>query len=256
MEFEKDDYAEYLQYAKDLISNIESGNLEEAHKSVDALTQLRESTLFQELGKLTRELHSTINDLHIDANITNLAESEIPDAKERLEYVITLTEDAANKTLGVVENTLPAAEEMEKRAAALKDQWDRFQSRDMQVEEFRGLTKEIDEFLTWSSENATHVRSGLSDVMMAQGFQDITGQIIRRVISMVQEVEGNLVDLIKLTSQAGIAVPVEQKKEGALSEKEQAIKAEGPAVPTLKKDKDQVVSSQDEVDDLLSSLGF
>ena len=254
MDSTENDYSDYLDYAKSLISSIESGDLEGAHNSIDSLTKLRESMLFQELGKLTRELHSTINNLHLDTSLSNLAESEIPDTKERLEYVITLTEEAANKTLGVVEKTLPVSEEMEQRATALKERWDRFQSRDMAVEEFRGLTKEIDEFLAWSSENATHVRTGLSDVMMAQGFQDITGQIIRRVIAMVQEVEGNLVGLIKLTSQQDLgAVNSETTSE---TEKEKAIKAEGPAVPGLNKDKEKVVANQDEVDDLLSSLGF
>lgn len=254
MDSQENDYTEYLDYAKNLVASIESGDVDAANQCIDSLTQLRESMLFQELGKLTRELHNTINNLHSDTSLANLAESEIPDAKERLEYVITLTEDAANKTLGVVENTLPVAEEMEKRAQALKDQWDRFCSRDMKVEEFRGLTKEIDEFLAWSSENATQVRSGLSDVMMAQGFQDITGQIIRRVITMVQEVEGNLVSLIKLTSTQQFSAPGAVNKPE--TEKEKAIKAEGPAVPSLNKGKDEVVSSQDEVDDLLSSLGF
>ena len=252
MDSNGENLTEYLEEAKALVAFIESGDVDQANQSLDALTKLRESMLYQELGKLTRELHNTLNNLHIETKLSDLTESEIPDAKERLEYVIELTEDAANKTLGAVENTLPSAEEMEERAKALKAQWDRFQNRDMQVGEFRGLTKEIDEFLTWSSENATHVRAGLSDVMMAQGFQDITGQIIRRVITMVQEVEDNLVSIIKLTGQPPVMEQSEDEKKEA--EKRKATEAEGPQVPGL--EKSEVVSSQDEVDDLLSSLGF
>jgi len=249
-----DDYSAYLDKAKALVIQIEAGDIEQANESIDSLTKLRESMLFQELGKMTRDLHSTLNNFHIDPKLSGMAESEMPDAKERLEYVIKLTEDAANKTLEIVEVTLPCAEEMETRAGKLKEQWDRFQSRDMNVEEFRGLSKEIDEFLAWSAENAIHVRSGLSDVMLAQGFQDLTGQIIRRVITTVQEVEENLVGLIKLTGQsAGVDEP------SALNEADtraKAIEAEGPQVPGTNKGKGQVVSNQDEVDDLLSSLGF
>lgn len=251
----QENYNSYLVQAKNLVSYIEAGDVEKAGQCIESLTKVRESMLFQELGKLTRELHNTLNNLHIDTRLSDLAESEIPDAKERLAYVIQLTEEAANKTLGVVEETLPRAEELEQRALELKSQWDRFRSRDMKVDEFRGLTQEIDEFLTLASKNATHVRSGLSDVMMAQGFQDITGQIIRRVINMVQELEASLVCIIKLTGNMSMGV-----KPGAVQDKDTAqaktVQAEGPQVPNLNKDKGQVVCNQDEVDDLLSSLGF
>ncbi len=249
-----DDYTAYLEQAKALVSQIESGDIEKANESIDALTKLRETTLFQELGRMTRDLHNALNNLNIDSKLSGITESEMPEAKERLEYVIQLTEEAANKTLEIVEVALPRAEEMETRAGKLKEQWDRFQCRDMNVEEFRGLSKEIDVFLAWSVENATHVRSGLSDVMMAQGFQDITGQIIRRVISTVQEVEDNLVGLIKLTGQSSELQ--NNSTPDKTDDRKKAIEAEGPQVPGMNKGKGQVVSNQDEVDDLLSSLGF
>lgn len=238
----------YLSQAKTLVQQLEKGNLEQAVAIVDGLTKMRESALFQELGKLTRELHDTLSNFHVDARLAKLTESDIPDAKERLNHVIQMTEDAANRTLSVVEGTLPRAEELERKALALKQQWDRFRNRDMKVEEFRGLSKEIDEFLTWTSVNATAINSGLSEVMMAQGFQDLTGQIIRRVITLVQDVEENLVSLIRLAGPQFAAK--EQPVEGA-----KHIEAEGPQVPGVKCAA-EVVSGQDDVDALLSSLGF
>ncbi len=251
MDTKGSEYHEYLDQARGLVAEIESGNLEQANERLDGLARLRESMLFQELGKITRELHNTLGNFQVDTKLCSLTESDIPDAKERLNYVITLTEQAADKTLSVVEQTIPRTEELEARALALKSQWDRFRSRDMNVDEFRGLTQEIDDFLCWATDNAVHINSGLSDIMMTQSFQDLTGQIIRRVITMVQEVEDNLVGLIRLTGQYRVVAERVNDKEG----RAEAIKAEGPAIPGLKKSA-QVVNSQDEVDDLLSSLGF
>jgi chemotaxis protein CheZ len=247
MEYSAGDKDELLERAKTLVAELESGNVDSAKGMIDGLAGMRESELFQEVGKLTRDLHDTIKNFQIDSRITNLTETEIPDAKERLNHVITLTQEAADKTLGIVEETLPKTEQLEQRAAELKAQWDRFRSRDMKVEEFRGLSQEIDEFLAWTADNATDIHGGLSEVMMAQSFQDLTGQIIRRVINLVQDVEENLVDLIKITG----TKMVESKK----VEPDDKIAAEGPAVPGVKT-KNETVGNQDEVDDLLSSLGF
>ncbi len=237
----------YLNQAHALLDALESGSMDDAGTVLDDLTRLRETGLFQELGKLTRELHDTLRNFQVDARLSELTSSEIPDAKERLNHVITMTEQAANRTLSIVEQTFPRTEQLEKRAGELKAQWDRFRNRDMKVEEFRGLSKEIDEFLAWTADNATHIHHGMTEVMMAQDFQDLTGQIIRRVIKLVQEVEDGLVGLIRIT---GRTVKKEEEPTG-----QRDIVAEGPQVPKVG-DTTKVVSGQDEVDDLLSSLGF
>lgn len=247
MEFSGNERDEYLEKARALVAELENGSLERAGTAIDTLTKMRESALFQELGKLTRQLHDTLANFQVDTRLAKLTSSEIPDAKERLNHVIEMTEQAANRTLGVVEQTLPRTEELVQKAQQLKNQWDRFRNRDMKVEEFRGLTTEIDEFLGWASVNATAIHQGLSDVMMAQDFQDLTGQIIRRVIKLVQEVEDGLVGMIRL------AGPQIAAAEAAVNKRD--IVAEGPQVPGLKP-QTEVVASQDDVDQLLSSLGF
>lgn len=233
----------FLQ-ARVLLESLEGGREEEAAAALEKLAKLREIELFQEIGKLTRELHDALNNFHIDDRIASLTSSEIPDAKARLNHVINMTEQAADKTLTAIEEALPRSEQLEKRSLALKRDWDRFRSRDMKVEEFRGLSVEIDEFLSWTENNATQIHKGLHDIMMAQDFQDLTGQIIRRVITMVHEVEGHLVRLIRVSG----GKVVQQQTE------ESRIKAEGPQIPGL--GKTDVCAGQDDVDDLLSSLGF
>ncbi len=237
---------EILSQARALVEQLEKGETEEAMNTLDSIAVVRERDLFQELGKLTRELHDTLNSFQIDSKLSDMAE-EIPDAKERLNHVITMTEQAADKTLSAVENTLPLSEQLVEKATRLKADWERFRSRDMNVEEFRELSKELDEFLGWLGENTPRIQSNLTEILMAQDFQDLTGQIIRRVITLVQDVENSLVDLVRITGSK--MKPVEKKSAG-----DKDIEATGPAVPGV--DKGDIVSGQDDVDDLLSSLGF
>lgn len=244
-----DQIEDQIEHARTIVVELEAGRIDSANAAIDHLTKLRETSIFQELGKLTRELHDTLANFKVDSRLSLLADSEIPDAKERLNHVITLTQKAADRTLTVVEQTLPRTEQLEKKSVKLKSQWDRFRNRDMKVDEFRGLSNEIDEFLQWTFENASHIHAGLSEVMMAQDFQDLTGQIIRRVITLVQDVEDNLVGIIRITGQR-------VKSSRKPDEVESNIKAEGPAIPALNNNKQQIVGGQDDVDDLLSSLGF
>lgn len=237
-----------LESAKRLVVLIESGDEAAAFDILEELSAIRESSLFQDLGKLTRDLHNTINGFQLDSKISSMTEHDIPDAKERLNYVISMTESAANKTLTSIEASMPISDELQQRVEKLYVSWGRFRKRDMAVDEFRTLNNEIDEFFKWLMENIPNLHSNLSDIMMAQGFQDLTGQIIRRVITLVQEVEESLVGLIRITGQKKTQNSQHQEHERT------EVYLSGPVVPGI--DKGDVVSGQDDVDDLLSSLGF
>jgi len=242
-----------LEYAKKLVECIEQGKTEEAEQVLGDLSAMRESELFQELGKLTRDLHDSLLSFQIDPKMADLAEKDIPDAKERLNHVITMTEEAADKTLTAVESSLSQFDELKSRASKLQTNWGRFRNRDMDVDEFRAMSSELDEFFHWLEEKGGEINGRLSDIMMAQDFQDLTGQIIRRVITLVQDVEDGLVSLIRMTGQKMHTQEEESKAEQKKAEGPD-IEAVGPAVPGV--DTADVVSGQDEVDDLLSSLGF
>ena len=175
-----------LDQARALVKELDSGNMPAAEGLIERLSHIREQSLFQELGKMTRQLHDSLNNFAMDARMQSLAESDIPDAKARLNHVIEMTEASANRTLNAVEDTLPIAEQLQSVAKTLHEKWGRFRNKDMNVEEFRGMSNEIDEFLSVTKENAGQIHNNLSDVMMAQEFQDLTGQILRRVITRVQ----------------------------------------------------------------------
>lgn len=240
-----------LGQARSLVAELEAGNVTAAEHAIDELGRIREQSLFRELGKMTRQLHDSLTSFALDSRMQSLAESDIPDAKARLNHVITMTEDSANRTLTAVESTLPIAEQLQNSADDLHQQWERFRNKDMSVDEFRSMSKEIDAFLSVTRDNAGRIHGNLSEVMMAQGFQDLTGQIIRRVINLVQEVEDNLVELIRLSG----SVETEAADTTAAQQNNELMQGVGPQVPGVGETTGSV-SGQDEVDDLLSSLGF
>lgn len=234
-----------LSLAKSLVTNLEQGNNADVEHIINSLSNLQESLMFQEVGKLTRKLHDALAIFAIDDRFPDLAENRIPNAKERLNYVIEKTEESAHRTLNTVEQALPIARELEETGVAMKADWNKFTRREMNAEEFRQMSKHIEQFLVRVEIDTKNLNSGLSDVMMAQDFQDITGQIIRQVIELVQEIEEGLVTVIMNT---GVGVITKEDK------KKKDLSAEGPQVN--QENNPEVMSGQDDVDDLLSSLGF
>lgn len=242
-----------LELARSLVEKLETGENDVALTLIAQLAGFRDSLLFQEVGRLTRELHDAINGFVVDANIASLAQSDMPDAAERLSYVINMTEEAANTTLGAVEDALPLAESLNADSRRLAESWEKFNARQMTVNDFRELSSELGEFLRDTQANSEALNTKLTQVLMAQGYQDLTGQIIRKVIDLVHDVESKLVELVRLSG-AKKAEEAAALKSADKQPHQPDIEAAGPIVPGV--DKADAVHGQDEVDDLLSSLGF
>ncbi len=240
---------QYLALARQLVERIEHGDEAGASSAIDDLTKLREMELFRELGALTRDLHEALKSFRVDNRIGEIAETEIPDARDRLTHVIAVTEQAAHRTLTAIEASVPLVDELGGTARHLSARWQRFRQRELSAEEFRELSREVEAFLVLADRHGASVQAALTDALMAQDYQDITGQIIRRVINLVQEVEDSLVELVRISG----ARFAEEKGKPADSPPEDITKGHGPAVPGRDSG---VVAGQDEVDDLLSSLGF
>ncbi|MCW8882527.1 MAG: protein phosphatase CheZ [Sedimenticola sp.] len=231
-----------LALAEELVEQLKAGNETESVHIISKLSDGIESELFIEVGRLTRELHEAINEFLIDPRINEMAQVDIPDASERLSYVITMTEKSANTTLGAVEAGLPLADDLGQKAQDISEKWTLFCNRELSVDDFRALSKELSSFLVLTTERSKQLHGYMTDVLMAQDFQDLTGQIIRQVITLVHDVEDKLVQLVRIS---GSKLPEKQKD---------ANKLEGPVIPGI--DQGNTVSGQDDVDDLLSSLGF
>ncbi len=239
-----------LTQARELVCLLEAGQIEDAEQVLNDLTHIYETEIFQELGKLTRELHDTLSGFKVDSRMADIMEHELPDAKERLDYVIQMTEQAAHKTLTAVEESIPMCDEMVSATSEVSDKWRKFLARDMSAEQFREMAREISTFLDSSAVRTTALRASLNDILIAQDYQDLTGQTIRRVITLVQDVEDNLINFIKISARRsagnGASAPA--------SDKQASSGLQGPQIPG-REDSD-AMKSQDEVDDLLSSLGF
>jgi len=251
---DNDRVAEYQVRLDGLQAALKAGDQAEFEEQLDSLTQMREKELFVEVGKLTRELHEALKSFRMDFRLAELAEKEMPDARDRLNYVVEMTEKAAHTTLEKVENLLPQAEKLGRESEEITAAWDRFLARDMDAEEFRQLAPRIKTFLAMSHDIGEALRTGLTDILMAQEYQDLTGQIISRVIRMVQELESGMVDLLRIAG----GKKLKSEPEPAVNEEEKDRKEDaqgrGPATPSDKGG--DVAQGQDDVDDLLSSLGF
>jgi len=239
----------YLDKARGIVKQVEAGNFDTADKLVEELSSSRDKGLFQELGKLTRQFHDALNNFRQDSRLAEIAGTEIPDARERLQHVINMTEQSAHKTMGVIEDLLPMCDDLDSQGNNIKALWQKFMKRDMEAQEFRDLCKEIEAYLGNQHGGNEKIRNGLTEIMMAQDFQDITGQIISRVITLVSDLEVSMVNLIR----EGGAATIEEKS-AAEEDGDARAKLDGPQVPGI--DSEGAVSGQDEVDDLLSSLGF
>ncbi|MNJ20226.1 chemotaxis regulator CheZ [compost metagenome] len=246
------------KHAHELVDSLERGKFGDAVQLIHQLNQTRDRGLYQEVGKLTRELHSAIVSFQIDPQMPQAEEvSQITDATERLSYVVKLTEGAANRTMDLVEASTPVLNELSDEAQALSVDWQRFMRREVAAPEFRELAKRVDSFLTRSEEGNRKVAGHLNDILLAQDYQDLTGQVIKRVTALVTEVESNLLKLVLMASQVDRFAGIEHDHQQLRAEKDQEkhpARGEGPQIHADKRE--DVVSGQDDVDDLLSSLGF
>ena len=214
-------------------------------EELDALVQRRERTLFGELRKLTGDLQSALERFRVDSRLVDLAEKEVPDARHRLDHVLKLTDEAAHRTMDLVEQSGPLAERTARSAAEIIGPWRSFRSREIEVGEFRSMIERMDVFLEAARNDMDEVRGNLSEVLLAQGYQDLSGQIIRGVMKLVTELEIALVDLVRLSktgTQASRPLSDETRR------------GFGPLVPGI--DNGPAVSGQQDVDALLSGLGM
>ena len=239
-----------LDEAKQLVTFLEEGDTDSANALLDAVTMKESVELFAEVGKLTRQLHDSLNNFQLDERIAGLANEDIPDAQTRLTYVIEETEKAANTTMDAVEQSMSIVETMKGQLDSLMPEWKKLMNREIELDEFKSMCLDLDKHLESSLADADKMMGLLTEVLMAQGYQDLTGQVIRRVIELVKEVEDSLVHMLTVFGGAEATKTVKSSQPKV----EKAIVAEGPIIDA--ESRDDVVSGQDDVDDLLSSLGF
>ena len=232
---------------------VEGGDYAGAMTLINELGEVRDQSLYREVGRLTRSLHESIRNFQIDPRSAEQKEvlSMMTDASDRLAYVVQMTGQAANRTMDLVEESMPVANAMRDEATALRDEWQRLRRREMQPAEFRELYGRIDNFFVSLTQDADTIYSSLSEILLAQDFQDLTGQVIQRVTTLVKDVEEQMLSLVVMASHVDKLTGTVHQIEGQEVSAEQGV---GP--PMKAEEREDVVSGQNDVDDLLSSLGF
>jgi chemotaxis protein CheZ len=214
----------------------------------DALREQLSLEFMPELKRLTASAEEALARFRERARIDALADQEVPDARKRLAHVVQLTDEAAHRTLDLVEKSGPLVEQTAKEAAELLEAWKVHGNRTMAAASLwpeRAL-----EFMERSLKDADHVRSLLSEMLMAQGYQDITGQIIRSVISLVGEIEMVLGQLVALSNGEETRRMPAIRLPAANQNLQQGV---GPQVPGVSTSAG-AVAGQDDIDALLASM--
>ncbi len=251
-----------LEQAKLLVEYLENDQQDKADQLLAEIQNPINSDLFAEIGKLTRQLHDSLMNFQLDSRLSDLASADIPDAKERLNYVIERTEEAANKTMDAVESIFPAVDEIQAQLQLVEPNWQKLMRNDIDLAGFKGLCQHIDKLLKMTGKETNNIHTLMTDVLMAQDFQDLTGQVIRKVIDLVREVEESLIGMLTafgitesmLSERTGSEDNADNTEVKKSSPKVGKNLVEGPIINV--EERDDVVADQDDVDDLLSSLGF
>jgi chemotaxis protein CheZ len=188
--------------------------------------------------RVAGDLQAALEHLRIDSNLIDLAQRQVPDARHRLAHVIRLTDDAAHRTIDLVEQCCPLADRTAQEAGERLAQ--RATGRSTR------LAPQVSAFLVRAGSSMQSVRTNLAEVLLAQGYQDLTGQIIRGVMTLVDELERALGELLSIAgAQAEPAQPADAVDSRS---------AHGPMVPGV--DHGLALSGQQDVDALLSDLGM
>lgn len=245
---------QFKSMAKELMEKLESNDLQGAVTIIEEMHKKRDEGLFREVGQLTRALHESIKNFHVETDEGDDKEhSEMEAASDKLSYVVEMTSKAANKTMDVVEETMPISDKLLSEAQQLNDEWQKFLRKELSPAEFRELTQKIADFLQAAVENSQSINSNLSDILLAQDYQDLTGQVIMRVTTLVRDVEQRLVNLVAMAGHIDKMTGMSHDDLNKMASEGDTMKGVGPQV---NKEVADVVSGQDDVDDLLSSLGF
>ena len=192
--------------------------------------------MFDQLGHIVRQLHDSLRELGYDRSLSDIA-TEVTDATDRLEYIATLTEQAANKVLNSIDEAMPVQDELIHIAKDVDARWAQLFDGKLSLDEFKLLASDSRQFAATVVSAGEAEKARLMQIMMAQDFQDITGQIIKKVVIITQKLERELAQLLIENA------PHKEDKEKAVD------LLAGPAAPAF-------AMVQTDVDDLLADLGF
>jgi len=260
------------QKAEQLIKELNNGDIGSALQVINELQQAKHQAFYNEIGQLTRSLHEAINsfsnDMETDKNLDSTTLSGMNDASDRLNYVIEITERTSHETMDRVDTSLELIDKLDSQSVRFKDLLSLVGQLEGEFDALNGVYDRTCQVKQESEDTIKDLKSQLTHILLAQSSQDISGQLIRRVITLLTQVQSGLVQLIDMAAKVenlsaaelgGIkAIQTPESKnskseQGKAATAEKAPQAEGPQINA---EDPSVVSGQDDVDELLSSLGF
>jgi len=203
------------------------------------------------IGQLTRTLRESMRELGLDTQVEKAAVA-IPDARDRLEYVASMTEQAAERALTSIEIAKPLQEQLQKDAQALESRWQQWFDAPMEIDDARQIVRDTRSYLQELPSITQATNTQLMEIMLAQDFQDLTGQVIKKIMDVVYNIEQQLLAVLLENISPERRAEIQAVVSGTVGSGDTLLN--GPQVnPTQHTD---VVADQEQVDDLLTSLGF
>lgn len=197
--------------------------------------------IFHRVGGLTRKLHDALRELGYDKKVENAVNS-LPDARARLSYIAKMTEQAAERALSAVEQGQDELSAVQGQNGRILASWDKLFAKQLSLEEFKQLALDTHAHLKQVDQRVGAANAQFTEIMMAQDFQDLTGQVIQKIATLAQSLEEQLVQLLLDTT------PPDRRTEA------QHEWLNGPVIGA--EGRSDIVTDQAQVDDLLESLGF
>jgi len=226
-----------------LFDSIVSGGKDDtpapAKAAVAVSATVPNTDVINKIGHMTRSLHDSLRELGYDRKLAQAANA-IPDARDRLNYIATMTQQAAERVLNATDAAQPVVDKIGNDAKSLSGEWQKLFNKQLDAEQFKQLATRTHAYLVEVPKQTKTTNAYLTEIMMAQDFQDLTGQVIKKIIEVTQQMEQELVALLVENAPSGVKIDA-----GLLN---------GPVINA--QGRSDVVTSQAQVDELLESLGF
>ncbi|MCP5144855.1 MAG: protein phosphatase CheZ [Gammaproteobacteria bacterium] len=224
-----------LKLARELVRALEGRDRAQANSLIEKLSSEQYESFMAEISRLSDELSRALQSVGNDTQDAVSATQLVPDIGDRLHYVVTQTEQAANKTLAAVETMVPQVNRIKSVVAEMTERAEVAEHAMVSPEEYAV-------FLATVNSMCNSMSGQLSEIMLAQSFQDLVGQVVLRLIDALQVQQRGLGQLLNPPGKA----PVGSSSAGP------DIEAQGPAINSTP----ATVAGQDEVDDLIAGLGL
>jgi chemotaxis protein CheZ len=233
------EFTQYASWINAMSRALDAGDGAAFRAALAGFDRSRNADVTVHVRRIATDLHGALERFRIDSKLMDLAQRQVPDARHRLAHVLRLTDDAAHRTMDLVEQCCPLADQIAQQAERLilEQQAD---------DSAPPLKSRLLAFLEQAGTSMAAVRSNLAEVLLTQGYQDLSGQIIRGVMTLVDQLEETLGELVSIAGPVGTG--------GGGVDEAATSRGHGPMVPGI--DHGHAVSGQQDVDALLSDLGM